>query len=169
MAASNYTIGLKRRYARWLGERLQLTKSIKQIEDSLVSLEEKKQRLCRIDELTQATETLMSEFDPDWTPEDIQPQLTNRQVLPWEHGATTSTAFDIIRELDKPISTLELAKLTISRLGSDPNDPDLIDRVRSNLDNSLRNAKAYIRNVGGRPSRWEVISADEMEIPKPPA
>lgn len=169
MAVSNYTTGLQRRYARWLGERLQLSKGIKQIEESLVSLEEKKQRLARIDELTQATETLMSELDPDWKPENIQPQLTNRQVLPWEHGATTSTAFDIIRDLEKPISTLELSKLTITRLGGDPSDPDLLDRVRSNLDNSLRNAKAYIRNVGGRPSRWKVISADEMEIPKPPA
>ena len=112
----------------------------------------------------------MSELDPAWKPENIKPQMTNRQHLPWAHGATTNTAYDIIRELTEPISTLELAKLTISRLNEDPNDPDPLDRVRSNLDNSLWNAKAFIRNVGGRPSRWQIIPDDEMdmEIPKPP-
>ena len=169
MAPSNYTTGLQRQYARWLGERLQLTKDIKQIEEAVALLDEKKQRLARIAELTHATEKLMSELDPAWRPEKIQPHLTNRQVLPWEHGATTTTAFDIIRELDEPISTLELAKKTIARLGSDPEDPDLLDRVRSNLDNSLRNAKDYIQNVGGRPSRWKIKSLDEMEVPKPPS
>jgi hypothetical protein len=167
MAASNYTTGLQRQYARWLGERLQLTKDIKQIEEAVALLDEKKQRLARIAELTLATETLMSELDPAWRPEKIQPHLTNRQVLPWEHGATTSTAFEIIRELGEPISTLELAKKTIARLGSDPEDPDLLDRVRSNLDNSLRNHSAYIKNVGGRPSRWQIIPPEEMEMPKP--
>lgn len=168
MAISNYKIGLQRQYARWLGERIQLDKDVKQIEEAYETLVEKKQRLTRINVLTDATETLMSELDPDWDPNKIVPQKTNRQHLPWEHGATTNTAFDIIRDLSAPISTLELAKLTIARLGSDPGDPDLLDRVRSNLDNSLRKAEAYIRNTGGRPSRWEIIPDDEIEIPKPP-
>lgn len=169
MAISNYQIGLQRQYARWLGERIELQKDIKVIEDAVESLEEKKQRVAKIDELTRATELVLSELDPDWNPDNIQPQMTQRQVLPWEHGATTATGFDIIRELDDSISTLELAKLTIIRLGGDPNDRDLVDRVRSVLDASLRNAKAYIRNVGGRPSRWKIIPPEEMEMPKPPA
>jgi hypothetical protein len=169
MAPSNLKIGLQRRYARWLGESLQLTKDIKDIEEAAASLEEKKQRLTRIADLTRATETLMSELDPDWKPEDVLPQKTNKQVLPFEHGAVTSMAFDILRELSEPISTLELSKLTLARLGSDPNDPDLLDRVRSNLDNSLRNAKDYIENVGGRPSRWKIKSIDEMAMPKAPS
>ena len=168
MAIGNYKIGLKRQYARWLGERVQLDKDIKQIEEAYESLDEKKRRLERVGVLTDATEILMSELDPEWDPAKIVPQKTNRQRLPWEHGATTNTAFDIIRDLTAPISTLELAKLTITRLGSDPEDPDLLDRVRSNLDNSLRNAHAFIRNTGGRPSRWEIIPDDEMDIPKPP-
>lgn len=169
MAVSNLRTGLQRRYARWLGERSHLAKEVKDIEEAIASLDGKKQRLSRLDELTRATETLMSELHPDWKPEDTQPLMTNRQHLPWEHGATTSTAFDIIRELKDPISTKELSKLTIAQLGGDPEDPDLLDRVRSNLDNSLRNHSAYIKNVGGRPSRWQIIPADEMEMPKPPA
>jgi hypothetical protein len=169
MAPSNYQIGLKRRYARWLGERAELQKEIKKIEDATASLDEKKQRLATLDELTSATEILMKELDPDWNPDTVEPQKTQKQVLPWEHGLTTATAFDIIRELNEPISTLELSKLTIARLGSDPNDPDLLDRVRSNLDQSLRKASDHIQNVGGRPSRWKVRSIDEMVIPKPPS
>lgn len=169
MAASNYTIGLKRQYARWLGERLQLSKDIKKTEEAMALLDEKKQRLARIGELTTATETLMSELDPNWDPNKVDPTTTNRQHLPWEHGATTSTAFEIVRELKEPISTKELSKLTIAQLGGDPEDPDVLDRVRSNLDNSLRNHSAYIKNVGGRPARWQIIPPDEMEMPKPPS
>ena len=169
MAPSNYQIGLKRRYARWLGEQAQLRKDIKKIEDAIASLDEKKQRLASLDELTSATEILMKELDPDWRPDAVEPHMTQKQVLPWEHGATTATAFDIIREINEPISTLELSKLTIARLGGDPDDPDILDRVRSNLDQSLRKSSDYIRNVGGRPSRWEVIPPDKMKIPKPPA
>ncbi|MGB7407423.1 MAG: hypothetical protein WA908_02865 [Pontixanthobacter sp.] len=120
--------------ANMLAERVQLDKDIKQIEEAYESLDEKKRRLERVGVLTDATEILMSELDPEWDPAKIVPQKTNRQRLPWEHGATTNTAFDIIRDLTAPISTLELAKLTITRLGSDPEDPDLLDRVRSNLD-----------------------------------
>lgn len=176
MAPSNYQIGLKRRYARWLGEQAQLRKDIKKIEDAVASLDEKKQRLASLDELMAATEIVMKELDPDWKSENVEPQMTQKQVLPWEHGATTATAFDIIRELNEPISTLELSKLTIARLCSNsddpdvnPDNPDILDRVRSTLDQSLRKASDYIKNVGGRPSRWEVIPPDKMKIPKPPA
>jgi hypothetical protein len=169
MAITNYQIGLQRKYARWLGERIELQKEIKAIEEAAESLDAKKQRLAHIDKLTEATEIVLSELDPDWDPRSVQPQMTNRQVLPWEHGATTTTAYDIIRELGEPISTLELSKLTIAKLGGDPDDRDLLDRVRSNLDASLRNAKDHIRNVGGRPSRWQVIPADQMVMPKAPS
>lgn len=168
MAISNYQIGLLRQYARWLGERIQIEDDVKKIEEAIESLEEKKQRLARISELTQATETLMSELNPGWDPNTVEPQMTNKQVLPWEHGATTATAFDIIRDLEEPISTLELSKLTIARLGGDPDNADILDRVRNNLDQSLRKAKDHIENVGGRPSRWKVKSIDETEVPKPP-
>lgn len=168
MAISNYQIGLQRQYARWLGERIQLNKDIKKIEEAIESLEEKKQRLAKLDELTQATETIMFELVSDWDPNAVEPQMTNKQVLPYEHGLLTATAFDVIRDLEEPVSTLELSKLTLARLGGDPNDSDILDRVRSNLDQSLRKSKDHIENVGGRPSRWKVKSIDETKIPKPP-
>ncbi len=169
MAITNLQIGLQRKYARWLGERIELQKDIKAIEDAVETLDAKKQRLARVEKLAEAIEFVFSELDPKWDPKSVQPQMTNRQVLPWEHGATTTTAYDIIRELGEPISTLELSKLTIARLGGDPDDRDILDRVRSNLDASLRNAKEHIRNVGGRPSRWQVIPPDQIVMPKAPS
>ena len=68
-----------------------------------------------------------------------------------------------MRELAEPISTLELSKLTIEKLGGSTDDEDLLDRMRSNLDNSLRNAKDFVRNTGGRPSRWAIMDPNEAD------
>jgi hypothetical protein len=167
MAIGNYKLGIRRQYARWLGERVQLERDIARIERSQQLLDEKRSRLDQIIKVTEATVVLMSEIDPTWRPEGVKPQYTNRQVLPWEHGATTKTAFSVMREVGKPLSTLEISKLTIARLSDKDDvrqDPDILDRVRSNLDNSLRNARGFIRNIGGRPSRWEIIPVDEMDL-----
>ncbi|MFZ5744148.1 MAG: hypothetical protein ACOY7T_06670 [Pseudomonadota bacterium] len=170
MANGNYKLGIKRQYARWLGERVQLERDIARIEKSHQLLAEKRSRLELINKVTAATVILMSELDPTWRPEGVKPQHTNRQALPWEHGSTTKTAFSIMREIGKPISILELSKVTIARLSDKEDvrqDPDILDRVRSNLDNSLRNAKDFVRNIGGRPSRWEIIPLDEMDLGPP--
>ena len=163
MAITNLKTGLLRKYARWCGELIQLDKDVIRIEAEYQTLDEKRDRLAKLKSLQDAACVLMSELDPKWKPEDTQPMLTNKQHLPWEHGSTTRTAFAIIRDLSSPVSTLELSKLTIAKLGQDPSDADLLDRVRSNLDNSLRSAKDFIRNTGGRPSRWEIIPIDEQE------
>lgn len=163
MAITNLKTGLLRKYARWCGEQIQLDKDVIRIETEYQTLDDKRDRLVKLKSLQEAACVLMSELDPKWKPDDTLPMLTNKQHLPWEHGSTTRTAFAIIRDLSSPVSTLELSKLTIAKLGQDPSDADLLDRVRSNLDNSLRNAKDFIRNTGGRPSRWEIIPVDEQE------
>lgn len=165
MAIGNYKLGIKRQYARWLGERHRLQREITRLENALGTLDEKRKRLETLDRVTEATEIMMAELDPTWRPEGVKPEFANRQVLPWEHGATTKTAFSILREIGRPVSTLDLAKLTIARLTTNKDvldDPDIEDRVRSNIDNSLRKASDFVRNIGGRPSRWEIIPLDEM-------
>jgi hypothetical protein len=172
MAIGNYKLGIKRQYARWLGERHQLQREITRLENALGTLDEKRKRLETLDRVTEATVIMMEELDPTWRPEGVKPEFANRQVLPWEHGATTKTAFSIMREIGRPISTLELAKLTIARLTTNKDileDPDIEDRVRSNIDNSLRKASDFVRNISGRPSRWEIIPYNEMDLNDPAA
>lgn len=163
MGISNLKVGLLRRYSRWCGERIQLDREVTRIETEYQTLEEKRNRLFRLKSLEEAACVLMSEIDPKWKPEDTKPALTNKQHVPWEHGTLTRTAFSILRDLSAPISTLELSKLAMLRLGKDPDDTDLLDRVRATLDASLRNAKEFIRNVGGRPSRWEIVPVDDQD------
>jgi hypothetical protein len=167
MAISNLKIGLLRKYARWLGERIQLEKEIAAIEEAYHTLDLKKERSEKLKALQEATHVIMEEIDPSWTPEQTKPSLPNKQQLPWEHGAATRTAFSIMREIAAPISNLELTKLTIARLGGDPDDGDLVDRLRSNLDQSLRSAKDFVRNIGGHPSRWEIIGVEADGRPDP--
>lgn len=161
MAISNFKVGLLRKYARWSGERLQIEKDIAAIEEGYKALDQKKGRVAQLEQLQEAIQVLMAELDPKWKPEDTKPSLPQKQQLPWEHGAATRTAFAIMRELAEPISTLELSKLTIEKLGGNVEDDDLLDRMRSNLDNSLRNAKDFVRNMGGRPSRWAIMPPEQ--------
>lgn len=163
MGISNFKVGLLRKYARWSGERLQVEKEITDIEEGFKTLDEKRARVAQLEQLQQATQVLMSELDPKWKPDDTKPSVPQKQQLPWEHGASTRTAFAIMRELAEPISTLELSKLTIEKLGGSTDDEDLLDRMRSNLDNSLRNAKDFVRNTGGRPSRWAIMDPNEAD------
>jgi len=166
MANGNYKLGIRRQYARWLGERVQLERDIARIEKSQQLLEEKRSRLGQINKVTEAAVILMAEVDPTWNPEGVKPRYVNRQVLPWEHRTTTATAFSIMREIDRPISVLELSKLTIARLSDKQDvreDPDILDRVRSNLGNGLRNATDLVRNIGGSPSRWKIIPFEELD------
>ncbi len=139
------------------------------IEEGYKTLDEKKERVAKLDQLQEATRVLMTELDPHWKPEDTKPSIPQKQGLPWEHGASTRTAFAIMRELDEPISTLELSKLTIEKLGGNVDDDDLLDRMRSNLDQSLRKAKDFVRNTGGRPSRWEIMPTDQLGSDSPEA
>lgn len=161
MGVSNLKTGLLRKYAAWRGERLQLEVKIAKIEAEYETVEEKRARIARLDELTKATVEIMAELDPKWSPEQTKPVKPKNQVIPFEHGATTRTAFAIMRELARPTNPAELAKLVMERLGGDVSDEDLMDRVKAAIDASLRSAGDEVRVVSIRPTRWEIVPISE--------
>lgn len=165
MGVSNLKVGLLRKYAGWCGERIQLQKSIAKIEAEYETLGKKRERVSRLDDLASAAITIMGEVDPRWVPSDTKARLHNVQRIPFEHGATTVTAFAIMRELGRCTNPAELAPLVIERLGGDVNDEDLRDAVKSTIDASLRAAKDDVRIVSRRPTRWEIIPFDETGTP----
>ena len=161
MGVSNLKTGLLRKYAAWCGERIQLEKKIVKIEAEYETLDDKRQRVSRLDDLTKASISIMGELDPKWKPDDTPPKLPKVQRIPFEHGATTVTAFSIMRELRRGTNPAELAPMVIERLGGNANDEDLRDAVKAAIDSSLRSAKEEVRIVCKRPTRWEIIPIDE--------
>jgi len=160
MGVSNLKVGLLRKYAAWCGERIVLQKKIAKVEAEYEALGDKRKRVSRLDVLTDAAITIMGELDPGWEPGDTQARLPNAQRIPFEHGATTVTAFSIMREMGRGTNPGELTPLVIERLGGDVNDDDLRDAVRTAIDASLRSAKEDVRIVSRRPTRWEIIPPD---------
>ena len=129
MGVSNLKTGLLRKYAAWCGERIQLQRKIAKIEAEYETLSEKRDRVSRLEDLAEASITIMGELDPEWKPSDTPPKLPKAQRIPFEHGATTVAAFSIMRELGRGTNPAELAPLVIERLKGDVNDEDLRDAV----------------------------------------
>ena len=157
MGVSNLKLGLLRKYAAWTGERIRLERSIARIEAEYETLEEKRDRMTRLNELVEPSIVIMRELDPKWKPDDTLPVKPKTQRIPFEHGATTLTAFAIMRELGRGTNPAELAPMVITRLGGDPKDEDLLDAVKSAIDASLRAAKDDVRIISSRPTRWVII------------
>lgn len=163
MGVSNLKLGIKRKFAAWSGERIKLEKRIAKVEAEYEALAEKRDRVDRLGDLIEASIVLMSELDPNWRPEDTPPVLPQGQRIPFEHGATTVTAFGIFRELGRPTNPAELAPLVIERLGGDKDNEDLRDAVKSVIDASLRAAPDDFRVISRRPTRWEIIPFGESD------
>jgi hypothetical protein len=159
MGMSNLKVGLARKLAAWNGERILLEKQIATIEAEYVTLDQKRSRIERLAALAVATAEILVELDPKWSPDQVKPVVPKSQQLPFEHGTTSRTAFDIMRELGRPTNPSELAPLVVTRLGGDPADEDLIDRVKVAIDAQLRKQKHdSVRMIRVRPTRWEIIN-----------
>jgi len=158
MGVTNLKVGLSRKYASWSGEQQKLTREVARIEEQIKNLEEKRERIQRINWLKAATLIVMKELDPDWDPAKVKPSIPQNQTLPFPHGEATRTTFSIMRELARPTNPKELAKLALERLGEDPTDPDLLKRMTANIDATFRKQLGKnVRIVSKRPTYWEII------------
>lgn len=162
MGVSNLKVGLSRKYSAWAGEKIKLNREIDKIREAMATLDEKVARVERIDTLLECSRVIMSELDPKWDPEAVKPTLPKGKKLPYDPGLVTRWAMDFIREANRPFSSIEIARHIVQAQGDDVEDPDLVDRVRGAIDNSLR-AKLgkYVRYVSQRPTLWAKIQDED--------
>ena len=93
MGGANLKLELKRKFSTWAGERMKLEKKIAKVEAEYEALAEKRDRVSRLEDLIDASILLLSELDPKWRPVDTPPRVPKGQRIPFEHGATATTAF----------------------------------------------------------------------------
>lgn len=162
MGVTNLKIGLSRKFASWSGERIHLEREIAKITEIAATLEEKRERVERLSMLIRCSHELMTELDPDWDPDQVKPSPPHQRKLPYANGMVTRWAMQLIRDATRPFSSMELAEKIVEKQGDDVTDPDLVNRVREAIDNSLR-AKLgkYVRYTQTRPTLWERIDEDD--------
>ncbi len=163
MGVTNLKVGLSRKFASWSGERIHLEREIAKINEAVATLEEKRERVERLNTLIRCSRELMTELDPEWDPDQVKPSPPHHRKLPYANGMVTRWAMQLIREAEGPFSSLELAEKIVEKQGGDLSDPDLVNRVREAIDNSLR-AKLgkYVRYTQTRPTLWERIDEDPV-------
>lgn len=164
MGISNLKAGLGRKFASWSGERIHLEREIAKISEVVATLEQKRERVERLNVLIRCSRELMAELDPDWDADQVKPSPPNQKKLPYDDGMVTRWAMQLIREADRPFSSLELAQKIVERESAGAGDHDLVNRVREAIDASLRKKLGkYVRYTQTRPTLWERIDEDPAE------
>lgn len=158
MGVTNLKVGLSRKFASWSGELIHLEREIAKITAIAATLEEKRERVERLNVLIGCSRELMAELDPKWDPDQVRPSPPHQRKLPYANGMVTRWAMQLIREATGPFSSAELAEKIVEKQGGDVRDPDLVNRVREAIDVSLRKKLGvYVRYTQTRPTLWERI------------
>ena len=160
MAASNLRIALQRRYKDWRGEKDLLDKQIEEIAAAYQTLDEKRERVARVEALITSVETIMAEVWPTWDPVEATPTRKGAWKNPLESAAVTRETFDILREAREPLRSRTIAEMVLERNKLDTGDRDLLERIRQAVDSTLRahKAKGRVDSVDTWPLRWVVAS-----------
>lgn len=109
-------------------------------------------------------EACMALFEPEWSPEQVEPRHRRRARRGLDRGKLLSMAYDVLREAPRPISSSEIVEALgrADRLTrAQTRDPAL----RSALTTLFRDqeAKRAVRSHGLRPLRWSVVRSSRPE------
>ena len=164
MGISNLRLALERRYKDWLGERKLLEKQIDEITAAYETLDEKRDRAARVEQLVHSVETIMAEIAPGWDPADAKPTIKGRWKAPFEAAAVTRWTLDILREAKEPLRSRTIAEMIMTRNGLSLDDRDVLERVRQAADATLRKklASGLVESIDSWPVRWRVRTIEEM-------
>lgn len=158
MGISNLKIGLERMYCDWLGEIVELEKHIAEVEAAYALLDEKRERITRVKQLTSSAETILTELNPKWDAAKMKPTKKWATKLPYESGEVTRMAFDIMRREDRPMRSSAIAKQLVREKGGDVDDQDLVNRVKASIDSSLRSkVGTFVEVTEGYGREYSVI------------
>lgn len=158
---SNLRIALERRYKDWRGEKELLDKQIEEIAAAYETLDEKRERVDRVEGLIASVETIMAEIAPSWDPADATPTRKGAWKSPLEAAAVTRESFEILREAKEPLRSRTIAEMILERNELDLGDRDLLERIRQAVDATLRahKARGRVESVDTWPVRWAVAAS----------
>lgn len=164
MGLSNLRTNLERKFSDWLGERESIEKDIQEIEAAYTTLDAKRERLESVELLLKSTKVIMTEIAPTWNPASIKPSRKNASKLPFDSGVVTRSAFDVMRQENRPMTAREIAKIVVEQKGFDAEDGDLVTRVKTAIDASLRAKDGkFVEGSKGYGKKWTIIQGDRPD------
>lgn len=113
-----------------------------------------------INDLLVAIEMVIELFDPDWDPAAVRPKYPRKRHP--KKGLIAKAAFGVLRDAKAPMTTREIARAALLRLGYEK----LEERDFASVDNSLYSV--FQKRVGTtlmiashNPIRWALIPRDQ--------
>ncbi|MBX7487867.1 hypothetical protein K3177_05015 [Qipengyuania sp. GH25] len=160
MGYTNLRTNLESKFADWLGEHQSIEKDIEDIEAAYAKLDEKRERLEKVELLLESAKVIMGEIAPGWNPKSVRPSRKFVSKLPFDSGEVTRMAFDVMREESREMRTVEIARLVVQRKGLDPKERDLVARVKTAIDASLRAKQGkFVDCTEGYGRKWFILPA----------
>lgn len=162
MTGSHVVSLLSKKYAKLAGEYEladRMTEDAVGLSAIIAATEQSDRRKKELMEQLEAIEVVIWMYDPEWNPAAIRP--ASKRVH-HKLGALSRAAYAILRAAKVGLTTREIAKLAMERLGLDLTDQREIRRVENAVNNALsgREGRA-VRKVSYDPIRWEAIEREK--------
>ena len=158
MGHTNLLIGLERKIGAFMGEHAAKLEDIERIEKLAETLPALRERLWELQTLTEATETLIKSFKPDWSRDTIDPIRPFVHQIPIKLGEAARKGLEVLRDATEPMTTREIADEVLRREGIHDANTATRERVRNTVDASLRTRRGKIvMSDGNWPQRWQTI------------
>jgi hypothetical protein len=104
-------------------------------------------------------------FEPQWTPDHIQPRRARPPQRPLERGDLLNYAYDVLREASAPMSSGEIVEALGRGAGPLSIAESRSAEMRSALTTLLRGQESHgsVQSHGQRPLRWSIIKGRSLE------
>lgn len=163
MAGTNLVKTLTTKYAKLLGEHEfaeRLTEDAIGLDAIIEATNRCDARKKDIDEKLAAIETVIWLFDPDWNPATIRPNYPRKRYD--SPGAISRTAYAVLRDAPIPLTTREIARVVVGRLGIEcPVERD-VARIEGAILRTLSGREGKtVRIMSHKPIRWSIIPRDQ--------
>ena len=160
MGLSNVSHNLELQFAQYCGERNEKALRIDRIEKLQTDLPALRERVSKLNDYIAATTLLLSELNPNWSPNKVKPIRRNEFKSPIPLGSGSRMALDVLKMAPSPMTTREIAEEMLARVGVVDPDRATREKVQSNVDVALRHREGtVVEGDGGWPQRWRVTAS----------
>lgn len=159
MGITNRTAALETKITHLLGEQQLREEEVAKAEKLIEQLPALRDRLCEIESLISACETIIKSDHPDWTRDHLSASRPFVHKIPIRLGSATKQGLDVLRLADNPLTVREIAIEVLRREGHESPTTETITKVANTIGNGLRKKPRgeYLDHDGGWPARWWAI------------
>ena len=158
MGISNGRAHLERKMSTILSELHEKRKMVESTKASVEGLPALITRVEYLERLVCAAELLLRDLDPTWNCSRVKPRRKHSFKSPFGIGQAGPMALDVLREATDPITTRDMVRIMLERVGVTNYDRDLLDKQSNSLGAYLKKHDGdLVKSDGAWPQKWWVI------------